>query len=492
MKQNRLALIVILLFFIFSGTAEIIQAADLYVGTSHADITPDKYCCLCGQWKPRLAKSCQYPLELNITLIESRENGKTVDSALIIGMDTAVIIAEMYRPMQETVRKVIPGFDLDKIMICATHTHSAPYQSDFEIPKSDDGKPVMSGPEYIEYVIKKFEPALKKAWETREKARYSYGLGFAAVAFNRRAVYSNGTAIMYGKTNSPDFRAVEGFEDHDVNSLFFWNMNNKPIAMLVNVSCPSQEVENNNQTSSDYWGPTRIALRKKYGGDLTVVALCGAAGDMSPHLRYQVQAQTRMDRLRQLSRLEEIARRVVCAVNETYDTVVNSKDDNPVLKHKRIYLDLPERKVTEADYKKCKANYEDLLKNDPKNGQLRWNKKIIDRYEKLAQEPNPVFRVPVNVLRLGELAICSTQFELYTDFATRIKARSPAVETMVVQLTNAVLDKTPHMSAGSYLPSERAVGFGGYGAIIQSNTVGPEGGQIMVDEILKTFNEFWK
>jgi len=41
----------------------------------------------------------------------------------------------------------------------------------------------------------------------------------------------------------------------------------------------------------------------------------------------------------------------------------------------------------------------------------------------------------------------------------------------VVQLANG--DRT-------YVPSERAVHGGGYGAVIRNNTVGPEGGQVLV------------
>ena len=45
-----------------------------------------------------------------------------------------------------------------------------------------------------------------------------------------------------------------------------------------------------------------------------------------------------------------------------------------------------------------------------------------------------------------------------------------------------------YSSSGTYLPSERAVKGGGYGAVIQSNVVGPEGGQMLVEETLKMIN----
>ena len=38
-----------------------------------------------------------------------------------------------------------------------------------------------------------------------------------------RAVYANGSARMYGSTTVPEFRGLEGYEDHDVNVLATWN-----------------------------------------------------------------------------------------------------------------------------------------------------------------------------------------------------------------------------------------------------------------------------
>ena len=84
----------------------------------------------------------------------------------------------------------------------------------------------------------------------------------------------------------------------------------------------------------------------------------------------------------------------------------------------------------------------------------------------------------------------------------RIKARSPAVQTFVAQLTNgsANFDVTKPEglspeeqwgSAGTYLPTQRGTEGGSYGGIIQTNLVGPAGGQILVDETLKLVNELW-
>jgi len=84
------------------------------------------------------------------------------------------------------------------------------------------------------------------------------------------------------------------------------------------------------------------------------------------------------------------------------------------------------------------------------------------------------------VLRLGDVAVATSPFELYLDYAVRIEARSRAVLTMLVQLSCA---------NSGYLPTERAVKGGGYSA--EKFVVGPVGGQVLVEETVKRINELW-
>ena len=81
----------------------------------------------------------------------------------------------------------------------------------------------------------------------------------------------------------------------------------------------------------------------------------------------------------------------------------------------------------------------------------------------------------VHVVRIGDVAICSNRFEFLLDLGERIKARSPAEQTFVVQLAGE----------GGYLAPERAVEGGGYGAWFASTPVSPEGGDLLVEESIR-------
>jgi hypothetical protein len=105
--------------------------------------------------------------------------------------------------------------------------------------------------------------------------------------------------------------------------------------------------------------------------------------------------------------------------------------------------------------------------------------RVLDRFE--LQKTQPAVPFEVHVIRLGEMAIATNPFELYLDFGTRIKARSKAVQTFVVQLAGG----------GSYVPTERSVAGGAYGAIPESTEVGPEGGRELVERTLELLDSLW-
>ena len=87
----------------------------------------------------------------------------------------------------------------------------------------------------------------------------------------------------------------------------------------------------------------------------------------------------------------------------------------------------------------------------------------------------------MHAIRLGDIAICTNRFELYTEYGIRMKSRSKALQTFVIQLTGP----------GSYLATGEAEAGGGYSAIINSCQVGPKGGDFLVEETVKAINAMW-
>ena len=468
-------------------------AVELKIGTAEADITPRLPVALGGQMYLRIAETAETPLTVNVIALESWDGGRPVDAAIMVSCDISGFTQEMIHMVRDAVKKRLPVLDVNKIIMNATHTHTAPVinngtRGNFIYPIPEKG--VLQVEEYRAFFVQRVSKAIIKAWKNRQPGSVTWGLSHAVVGYHRRPVYHDGSALMYGNTNTPGFMNIESMEDHDVNVLFFWDANDKLIATAVGVSCPAQEVENRYAVNADYWHPVREELKRRHGEDLCVLGWISPAGDISTRPMYRRAAEERMVRLRNLTQLEEMGRRVVLAVQEAYETVKEERRADVPLIHQVENLTVPVRLVTEQEYLTCKSEMEKAaaqIAADPKAAEQvlwvkRWNKEIVDRYERQKADPWPNLETELHVIRLGDVAICTNEFELYTGFGIRMQARSNALQTFTIQLAG--------ISRG-YLATENASDHGGYGAIIQSCMVGPEGGQILVDRTVELINKLF-
>ena len=463
------------------GAASPAAAGDgpLLAGAAVASITPDRPVALSGQMHTRISQGVRRPVVATALALESREGERPVDRAILVACDLVAIPDSILEKVRGRVRERIPGFEPEKLILSATHTHTAPVLEEgfYEIPKEG----VMQPGEYAEFLADRVAGAAAAAWEARKPAKVGWGLGHAVVAQNRRSIYADGRAVMYGPTGSPDFRGIEGPEDHGVEVLCVWDEAGKLIATAVNLACPSQEVEGDSFVDADVWHEVRETLRSRHGADLVVLGWTGAAGDQSPHLMYRKRAEERMRELRGRSRLQELAARVVAAWDEAYEGAKKEPVAGAPLVHKVEALDLPPRVVSEADAASAAANVERLSK-DPANRRLvLWHQDVVERRRRQEAGETRPFRMELHVLRLGDVAIATNPFELYTQYGIQMKARSKGLQTFLIQLAGP----------GSYLPTEPAVRGGGYSAIAESNEVGPEGGQVLVDRTVELINAMW-
>jgi hypothetical protein len=455
------------------------RGSELLVGATTVSITPVRPVALSGQMHTRVSKGVRSPVMAAALALESREDGKSVDQAILVACDLVAIDRPVVDRVRERLKTRLPDLDGGKVVLSATHTHTAPVleEGKYLIPR--DG--VMQPAEYSEFLVDRVTEAAVKAWEARKPGRVGWGLGHAVVAQNRRAVYADGRAVMYGPTDKGDFRGIEGPEDHGVEVLFFWDGTGKLIATAVNVACPSQEVEGDTSVDADFWHEVRESLKAKHGDGLSVLGWTGAAGDQSPHLMYRKQAEERMRRLRNVTRLEDLARRIVAGWEEAYEGALKEQHADVPLVHRVETIDLPVRPVTEEEIASTRAEIE-ALSRDPRNTRMtNWHKEVVDRYERQKEGTVEPYRMELHVVRLGDVAIATNDFELFTQYGIQIKSRSPAIQTFIIQLAGP----------GSYLPTAEAVRGGGYSAIVASSVVGPEGGRVLVDRTVDLISTLW-
>jgi hypothetical protein len=471
----------------------------LLYGWACESITPDKPVAIGGQYHTRIGGDVHDPLFATALAIETRDADGVIDQAVIVSCDLSIVRRTTQQQVRELVRKQLADLDVQKIFLSATHTHTAPALTDTEetdfhpydfigswayrIPA--DQTDVMPPLQYLDFLARRVSAAVVKAWKARKPGGMSYALSHAVVAHNRRAVYAGGTARMYGNTDDPAFSHIEGVSDHSVDVLFFWRDDGQLEGMAINVYCPTQEVEGERYLSADFWYDARKLLRERYHADLYVLPLVGAGGDQSPHLLWNKKAEAAMRQRRGLSGREEIARRIAGAVDDVLDVARKEIRTELPFEHRTERVPLPVWQVSEERHAQALALYEagkdktDELAS-PEYIHWRVSRTMLARYD--YQKKAPYYQAELHLLRLGDLALATNPFELYTDYGVRIKARSPAVQTMVVQLTAA---------CAAYLPTERAVRGGGYSARIDDGVVGPEGGTVLVDETTRILQEMW-
>lgn len=472
----------------------------LSIGWASRDVTPERPVNLQGQFHMRISKGIKDPI--TVTALALSTGGASGDSVVFVSCDAPYVPAVIYDRCRAAVRSKAPEIDVKKIIMNGTHTHTAPQIVD-NIFYPPVPKGVMTPAEYAELFVEQVAQAVTEAWQNRKPGGLSFGMGTAVVGHNRRATYvedigtvtnagwmtgkfTDGCTKMYGNTNDPKFSHIEGYEDHYVDLMFTWNKSRQMTGVIVNLACPSQETEGDVYVSADFWHEIRTEIRKRHGKNIFILPQCSPAGDQSPHLLWNKAAEQRMLALRGLDMRHEIGRRVANAMDDVLPLVRKDIKVALALKHIVKDINLPQRLITDAEAATVRADLAKLEAEEsaaPTKNQVHSSigrcKDALERYE--LQKNHPHDRMELHVLRLGEAAVATNRFELFLDYGIRIKARSPAVQTFLIQLAGA----------GSYLPTEKAVAGKGYGGGVYDNEVGPAGGQTLVEETIKAIKELW-
>ncbi len=442
----------------------------LKVGVAIRDFTPQRPAMLQGQMHVRIARDAHDPLLITALALEG---GSAPEQRLILlSCDLPMIPDSLWNGVRSLLKERLPDVPSDQILMAGTHTHEALVIEDHFYPHP--GGDVMTAQEGLVWTIRHAADAAFESWNRREPHRSNHAFGHAVVGHNRRAVYADGRSIMYGKTNRPDFRAIEGCEDHSLDMLFFWKPNGLLNTIVLCIPCPAQVDEGISHFSADFWHEIRLDLRRRFGRHLVVVPLCGPAGDQSPHFLLYGREEAEMRRRRGLTEREEIAARVGDAVSRAL-LCTHPMPEDPCFAHKSQRLILPPRSVSREERDWAEQERIAALQRG-QSPNLWWPVRlqaVVDAFDR--SMPLPPEPAEIHALRIGDSALVTNPFELFLDYGFQIKARSPATHTIVAQIAGQ----------GFYLPTPRAIAGGHYSAHPAVAPVGPEGGQLLVDESLR-------
>ena len=483
------ALILVLSLTFFSAYGGGLQTARLYAGTAETSITPTRPVALEGAFHLRISDGVETPITAAVVILETRQGTTLVERSVMVSADLVHLPMEMIEAVRRQLVDRIPGLDPAKVFISTTHTHQAPVvmRDNFILPEEEG---IMTVGEYIAFFVNRVSDAIVEAHGRMQPGSVAWGLGFAHTAYNRRVSFLDGTAQVYGGVSGRGFKGLEGPDYQGLPTLFFFGENGEPLAVAVNVWSPSQEAFGGNKISADFWHAVRGNLKKSLGEDLAVLCWCGAAGDQGPKRMVQLEAEERMRNLRGIPNWpEELARRITESVMDTYSLVKDDRHEVIKLGHRREVVPLPGWKLTDEQIREIRGRrdaYAAELAADPSQAfrlarPISWRTQTLQRQEQFAKRVDGSYDSEIHVLRIGEVAVCTNGFELYTEYGIRILGRSDAHLTCVVQLAGPA----------HYLPTAQAIAHGGYGARPESCAVGAEGGEALVNATVKHIDELF-
>ena len=494
----------------------------LLMGWAEESLVPEKKVSLAGQFYERISEYVESEITVTALAVEC---GK--EQLILASADLPNIHSSILALTRKKFAALCPEVAPDKIVVAATHTHTShkmavpdrgtkgswatidildeflPADKKYAALVTPD-ETVISPEEAAEFVAEKIALACTKAWKNREEGYYANEFGRAAVGMCRRVCYDDGSAQMWGDVNTANFVALEGGNDSGIELLYIFDKNKALSGIVANIACPSQILEHRSFISADYWGRAKANLRKHFGDHIFLLGLGGAGGDQCPrdlvrwvapetpindpniHRPYPLKRKADPSMF-DISGCNRAGKRISNEIISVFEEITELQNA-PVFSHKVLNLNLPLRKATIKQYNeavreieyyvdknknKAAFNYED-------NARMHVYAGTIKRFRE--QQFTECYPIEYHVIRLGNIAIATNPFELFLDYGNRIKARSVAEQTFIIQLCNG---------AGGYLPTEKAEKGGHYSAYISSGNVGHEGGDLLVRHTLQEIQSLW-
>ena len=499
----------------------------ILIGWAEESLVPKKKVSLAGQFYERISEAVESEICATAMAVESDE-----EQMILVSVDMEGFPEALVNLAREKFAKLTKEIDPRKLIISATHTHAAMRVAGRGSAKSKSGQMVdaraamleeflpkdklyvanvtsddsiLTPEEGTQLVTEKIALAAHRAWENRKESYYTNEFGRAAVGMCRRVCYDDGSAQMWGDTNTANVVSMEGGSDSGIELIYTFDADKKLTGIVANIACPAQILEQRNFISADYWGRTKAILREKLGEHIYLLGLCGAAGDQCPRdLVRWVDPETPINdpnvkrehvikrkadpSMYDISGCNKVGKRIANEIISVYEEITDLKEE-AVFKHKIIDLDLPLRRVTMRDYDNAvreiayyiEKNKDKEAFNYEDSARLHVHIGTIQRYRD--QQFKNVVTAETHIIRFGDISISTSPFELFLDYGNIIKARSLSEQTFIIQLCCGGL---------GYLPTEKAEKGGHYSAYISSGHVGHEGGDLLVRKTVEEINEMFR
>ncbi len=422
------------------GAGTKLQAAEkeFRAGAAEVDVTPTQFPVIVnGMFEERTATGAADPVMSRAIVLDDGQ----LKLAIVV-VDNLMLPRDLLDEAKELATKAT-GIPSERILISATHTHSAPSAMGC----------LGSGPDvaYQRYLPPLIAKSIALAAQRLVPARIGWGVvQDREHNHTRRWIYrpdrmptdpfgvTNVRAHMHPGYQSPNHIGPSGPEDQDLTIVSIQTREGKPLALLGNYA---MHYFGSPLVSSDFCGRFGSRLAKLIDAEqasppFVGIMSQGTSGD-----------SMWMDYSQPASRIN---------LDQYTDAVAKVVHDalRDIKYHDYVPLGMAEGKLT-------------LRRRVPNEERLAWSRKVLAEHgnkpfnsreaiyarEQIFLHETPEVELKLQAVRLGELAICTLPNEVYGITGWKLKAKSPFATTFNIELANG---------AEGYIPPPEQHDLGGY------------------------------
>lgn len=415
------------------GSGDQGAAASFQVGFGRENITPDFPVALSGGGDPNRISESVIDYIYTTCVAITDPTGKTV---LVITSDLQSTPNEGgYQSSILTAASDATGVPKENILLCATHNHSGPSQSESKVGGTEFKKLYMDG----------IAAACKKAMEDRAPATMSAGeIKADGYVFPRHYKMMDGTfaGSSYGNLVAEQIESIAYEGDSTLQMVQFTREGKKPVLMM-NLGAHATYFSSTTikTLSSDFPGPLREHIEGN--SDVLVAYFIGAAGDQTPSTKYAPKAHGLDHRaygkavgqlvVDALPSLKSVNTGDIKLQRMEHTGKTNYKDTDRLLEAKDIYDLFLEQGYSAGNSAAKAAGFISVYDC----------RSIVNRSKMPKTQ-----QIELGALSFGDVSFVFASFEMFSDTGRYIRENSPYDMTFICTLS---------LGSHDYIPSD--IGF---------------------------------
>lgn len=456
----------------FFSSPLIAESTPLRAGAAAVDISPREFPLnMPGGFQANMAEGVNDPLHARALVLD---DGRLACALLVV--DNLGVQLELQDEVKATV-VARTGLAPEHILICSTHTHSAPGSSGQDGPAGAYRKVLREG--MIE--------ALVRAYEQRQAARIGHASHpLPDEVFNRRWFLKPGkmTPNPFGELDqvkmnpgtSPEIiDRPAGPTDPDVSILSVQNAQRQPLALFANYALHYVGQIPPARVSADYFGEfcRLMPSRLRAEGEFVALMSNGASGDIN-NIPFLVDRPPREP----FEQVRIVAQKAADAAWAAHRKIGVHRDQGPLgMRQRRVTVAY--RRPSPEQVAKAEAV---LALSDP--AAIEALPRLAPNYARAvlaaAQREERELEVTLQAIRIGDLALCGLPFEVFAETGLELKQRSPFAQTIVIGLANG---------NHGYLPTPRQHALGGYETWMGTCRVAEDTSTLLTEQLLEMLAE---